>query len=274
MATIPQVQMQLELEGLETMSTSLNMDSLPSKIIHWFDHLSVLQCAEVSIMEDKSFKCQGKKYQCWTPQLVVIRKWHRRCQLLLRAIRQGCWLRVRNLSSKMIRSRMLVEDAYYDPEVEMDISSCFGGVQPLTPPPGGDSELEWSEWIHELEQIVKQLSCKLHGRYRKNQRLKCFEWAQKRDESYKSGKCKEQLRRDLGEPTKGGLLSTVESIPEPYVREDGSEDVRPARIVEEPEQVKELLAANFSQWFGEGRNKWFIGTQIWQQVEGMTLRKK
>ena len=169
---------------------------------------------------------------------------------------------------------MLVEDAYYDPEVEMDISSCFGGVQPLNPPPGGDSELEWSEWIHELEQIVKQLSCKLHGRYRKNQRLKCFEWAQKRDESYKSGKCKEQLRRDLGEPTKGGLLSTVESIPEPYVREDGSEDVRPARIVEEPEQVKELLADNFSQWFGEGRNKWLIGTQIWQQVEGMTLRKK
>ena len=121
-------------------------------------------------MEDKSFKCQGKKYQCWTPQLVVIRKWHRRCQLLLRAIRQGCWLRVRNLSSKMIRSRMLVEDAYYDPEVEMDISSCFGGVQPLTPPPGGDSELEWSEWIHELEQIVKQL-CKLHGRYGKTNDL-------------------------------------------------------------------------------------------------------
>ena len=122
--------------------------------------------------------------------------------------------------------------------------------------------LEWSEWTHELEQIVKQLSCKLHGRYRKNQLLKCFEWAKKRDESYKSGKCKEQLRRDLGEPTKGGLLSTVESIPEPYVREDGSEDVRPARIVEEPEQVKELLAAKFSQWFGEAEQRQWGFKQI------------
>ena len=206
-------------------------------------------------MENKLFKCKGRKHQCWTPQLVVIRKWHRRCQLLLRATRRGCWLKVRILTSKMICSRALVEDANYDPEVEMDISSCFGGVQPLNLPPEGESEQEWSAWIHELKQIVEQLSHKLHGRYRKNQRLKCFEWAQKKDESYKSGKCKEQLRRDLGEPTKGGLLCSVELPSVAFVWDDGTEDVQPACTVEEPEQVKELLAANFCSWFGKGRSK-------------------
>ena len=165
MATIPQAQMHMEVDCLERRSNSeQNSDNLSLQIIRWFEHLSVLPCAEMAIMENKTFKCKGRKYQCWTPQLVVTRKWHRRCQLLLRATRQGSWLRVRNLTSKMIRSRELVEDGQYDPEVEMDISSCFGGVQPLNSPPAGDSVLEWTEWTHELEQIVKQLSCKLQGR--------------------------------------------------------------------------------------------------------------
>ena len=174
----------------------------------------------------------------------------------------------------MICSRALVEEENYDLKVELDISSCFGGVQPLNWPPEGESEQEWLAWIHELEQIVKQLSHKLHGRYRKNQRMKCFEWAKKKDESYKSGKCKDQLRRDLGEPTNGGLLCSVELSSVASVGEDGTEVVRQACIVEEPEQVKELLAANFCSWFGKDRNKWFIDTLIWKEIEGNPLRKK
>ena len=95
----------------------------------------------------------------------------------------------------------------------------------------------WSEWVIELEKIVEQLSSKLQGRYRKNQRLKAWEWAQKREDNYKSGKCKDQLRRDLREPQKGGLLSSVETAPEVYVSAEGVELVRPACSVEEPEQV-------------------------------------
>ena len=104
--------------------------------------------------------------------------------------------------------------------------------------------------------------------------MKCFEWAKKKDESYKSGKCKEQLRRDLGEPTKGGLLCSVELSSVASVGEDGTEVDRQACIVEEPEQVKELLAANFCSWFGKDRNKWFIDTLIWKEIEGKPLRKK
>ena len=58
------------------------------------------------------------------------------------------------------------------------------------------------------------------------------------------------------------------------MNDEGIESVRPARTVEEPEQVKEALAANFSKWFGKGRTKWFIDKQIWQKCEGGNLRKK
>ena len=61
---------------------------------------------------------------------------------------------------------------------------------------------------------------------------------------YKAGQCKQQLRRDLGEPLRGGLLSSVEVPQESYVNDEGIESVRPACTVEEPEQVKEALAAN------------------------------
>ena len=134
----------------------------------------------------KKFDSLGWK---WTPQLhvVVIRKWHRRCFLLLRAIRQGNWHRVRTLASKPIASRKLVEDTVYDPDVEMDISSCSGGIHPLNIPPTGDTEAEWAEWVSDLEKIVEQLASKLQGRYRKNQRLKTWEWAKKREETYKAG---------------------------------------------------------------------------------------
>ena len=132
----------------------------------------------------------------------------------------------------MIASRLLVEEKAYDPKVEMDISSCFGGIQPLNSPPIGDTEGEWSEWVIELERIIEQLSSKLQGRYRKNQRLKAWEWAQKREDNYKSGKCKQQLRRDLGEPQRGGLLFSVETAPEAYVSAEGVELVRPACLVE------------------------------------------
>ncbi len=47
---------------------------------------------------------------------------------------------MRTLSSKLIASRLLVEEKSYDPEVEMDISSYFGGVQPLNLPPKDDTE--------------------------------------------------------------------------------------------------------------------------------------
>ena len=121
---------------------------------------------------------------------------------------------------------------------------------------------------------MEQLASKLQGRYRKNQRLKTWEWAKKREETYKAGQCKQQLRRDLGEPLRGGLLSSVEVPQESYVNDEGIESVRPACTVEEPEQVKEALAANFSKWFGKGRTKWFIDKQIWKKVEGGNLRKK
>ena len=83
-----------------------------------------------------------------------------------------------------------------------------------------------------------------------------------------------QLRRDLGEPLRGGLLSSVEIAQESYVSAEGIESVRPARTVEELEQVKEALADNFSKWFGKGRCKWFIDKQIWKKSEGEILRKK
>ena len=92
-------------------------------------------------------------------------------------------------------------------------------------------------------------------------------------DNYKSGKCKQQLRRDLGELQRGGLLSSVETAPEAYVSAEGVELVRPACLVEEPEQVKEALGDNFSKWFGKGRRKWFIDKQIWKKCEGATLRK-
>jgi hypothetical protein len=126
---------------------------------------------------------------------------------------------VRTLVSKLIASRKLVEDTEYDPDLEMDISSCFGGIQPLNPPPLGDTDDEWTEWITDLEKIVEQLAGKLQGRYRKNQRLKTWEWAKKREETYKSGQCKQQLRRDLGEPLRGGLLSSIETAQESLNRE-------------------------------------------------------
>ena len=276
MEIIPKERMKQELEGLEQMSNARQtcQVNLSVRIIAWFEHLSILPNVERDIMDSKSCKSQGRKLHCWTPQLVVLRKWHRRCQLLLRAIRQGCWNRVRTLTNKMINSRKLVEEGTYDPDVELDISSCFGGIQPLNTPPGGDSEVEWAEWVHELKEIIAQLYGKLHGRYRKNQRLKTWEWAQKRDESYKSGKCKQQLRRDLGDQARSGLLSRVEIAQEVHVRQDGSEETRPARTVEEPKQVKEALVENFSKWFGKGRCKWFIGKQIWLKHEGAELRKK
>ena len=96
---------------------------------------------------------------------------------------------MRTLASKLIASRKLVEDTVYDPDVEMDISSCFGGIQPLNNPPTGDTEVEWAEWVTDLEKIVEQLASKLQGRYRKNQRLKTWEWAKKREETYKAGQC-------------------------------------------------------------------------------------
>jgi hypothetical protein len=83
----------------------------------------------------------------------------------------------------MIASRMLVEEKLYDPTVEMDISSCFGGIQPINPPPAGDTEAEWAEWITELEKIVEQLYSKLQGRYRKNQRLTQWAWAKQREDN-------------------------------------------------------------------------------------------
>ena len=195
MDTIPKEQMEREIESLEQLSKlhpamQTDLDNFNMRIMKWFDHLAILPTTEETITASKKFKVLGRKLHCWTPQLVVIRKWHRRCCLLLRAIRQGSWLRVRTLASKMIASRKLVEETLYDPDVEMDISSCFGGIQPLNSPPAGDTEAEWSEWVTELEKIVEQLSSKLHGRYRKNQRLKTWEWAKKREENYQSGQCK------------------------------------------------------------------------------------
>ena len=93
-------------------------------LMNWFDYLACLKLAEEVITKNK-FHVLGRKLHCWTPQLVVIRKWHRRCLLLLRAIKQGNWLRVRTFSSKMIASRLLVEEKSYDPEVEMDISRAL-----------------------------------------------------------------------------------------------------------------------------------------------------
>ena len=58
------------------------------------------------------------------------------------------------------------------------------------------------------------------------------------------------------------------------MNDEGTESVRPACTVEEPEQVKEALAANFSKWFGKGRDKWFIDKQIRKKLEGVKLRKK
>ena len=58
------------------------------------------------------------------------------------------------------------------------------------------------------------------------------------------------------------------------MNDEGIESVRPACTIEEPEQVKEALAANFSKWIGKGRDKWFIDKQIWQKCEGGNLRKK
>ena len=263
MLTMPQEQMTSEIEGLEKMSkllsgTKLECEKYTVQIVKWFDHLAVLPKVEEDITMRKKFASPGRKLHCWMPQLVVIRKWHRRCFLLLRAIRQGSWLRVRTLASKLIASRMLVEDSVYDPDVEMDISSCFGGIQPLNLPPTGDTEAEWAEWVSDLEKIVEQLASKLQGRYRRNQRLKKWAWAKKREETYKAGQCKKQLRRDLGEPLRGGLLSSVETAQESYVNDAGIESVRPACKVEEPEQVKEALSANFSKWFGKDRVKWFI----------------
>ena len=144
MDTIPKDQMEREIECLEQFSripSSVQDGSLQLRIIKWFDYLACLKSAEEVITENK-FQALGRKLHCWTPQLVVIRKWHRRCLLLLRAIKQGNWLRVRTLSSKMIASRLLVEEKVYNPEVEMDISSCFGGIQPLNSPPTGDTEGE------------------------------------------------------------------------------------------------------------------------------------
>ena len=161
----------------------------------------------------------------------------------------------------MIASRLLVEEKLYDTDVEMDISSYFGGIQPINPPPKGDTEAEWLEWVTELEGIIEQFSSKLQGRYRKNQRLKAWEWVKKREGNYKSGKCKQQLRRDLGEPQRGGLLSSVENAQESYVSAEGVESVRPACMVEEPELVKAALADNFSKWFGKGRKKQMVYRQ-------------
>ena len=140
----------------------------------------------------------------------------------------------------------------------ISVLSCFGGVQPLNFPPTGDTEDEWAEWVSDLEKIVEQLAGKLQGRYRKNRRLKTWEWAKKREETYKAGQCKQQLRRDLGEPVRGGLLSSVETAQESYVNDEGIESVRPACTIEEPEQVKEALAANFSKWFGKGRERQMV----------------
>jgi hypothetical protein len=279
MLTIPKEQMTSEIEGLEQMSTLLSgMEKECSnhsiKIVKWFDHLAILPTVEEAITVNKKFSVVGRKLHCLAPTLVVIRKWHRRCFLLLRAIRQGSWLRVRTLASKLIASRKLVEDTEYDPDLEMDISSCFGGIQPLNLPPSGDTDAEWAEWVTDLEKIVEQLASKLQGRYRKNQRLKTWEWAKKREETYKSGQCKQQLRRDLGEPLRGGLLSSIETVQESSVNDEGIASTRPACTVEEPEEVKEALAANFSKWFGKGRRKWFIDKQIWLKCEGATLRKK
>ena len=44
---------------------------------------------------------------------------------------------VRTLTNKMINSRRLVEEGNYDPEVELDISSCFGGVTAAKYPTSG-----------------------------------------------------------------------------------------------------------------------------------------
>ena len=175
MASIPREQMKMEIACLEKLSKiepASQVDSLNMRIMKWFDHLAILKRVEVDITESKKFEVLGRKLHCWTPQLVVIRKWHRRCLLLLRAIRQGRWRRVRSLTSKMIASRLLIEEHVYNPDVEMDISSCFGGIQPLHPPQIDDTEEAWAEWITELGKIVEQLSSKLQGRYRKNQRLK------------------------------------------------------------------------------------------------------
>ena len=60
-------------------------------------------------------------------------------------------------------------------------------------------------------------------------------------ENYKSGQCKQQLRRDLGESQRGGLLFSVETAPEVYVSAEGVEILRPACLVEEPELVKGAL---------------------------------